>query len=93
MSLQPIGNKILVLPDEPKNQSGSLVLIQNDQPKTQGTVVDVGGRVRHVTQGDKIIFERMEAYDPGRVDVDGVPHFLMAEEKVIGLIGDFGGEG
>jgi co-chaperonin GroES (HSP10) len=86
MPLQSIGNKILVLPSEPK-QEGSILLVESyDKPKTQGVVVNVGNRVKHIKAGDVIVFERMEAYNPGRVDVDGVPHFLMAEEQVLAIL-------
>lgn len=81
--LQPLGNKILVLPTEP---SFGKVVLTDQLPKSQGVVVSVGPRVEHIKAGDIIVFERMEAYDPGRVDVDGVPHFLMAEERVLAIL-------
>lgn len=92
MPLQAIGNKILVLPDEPKQ---GVVVLTDQMPKTQGVVVRVGlvrrdGELAPYSDnfkaGDRIIFERMEAHDPGRVDVDGVPHFLMAEEQVLAIL-------
>lgn len=85
--LQAIGNKILVRPDDAVKRDGMIHLPEAyDKPKTQGVVVNVGNRVEYVKAGDVIVFERMEAYDPGRVDVDGIPHFLMAEDRVLGII-------
>lgn len=94
--LKPIGNSVLIRPTDTPLTFGSLALPSNiHEPKTRGTVVAVGSRNKNangkpipftVKDGDTVIFERVEAYDPGRVDVDGVAHFLMPESKIIAIV-------
>ncbi len=88
--MQPLSDRILVLPDAPKEISsgGILLTAVDEKPKTQGVIVAVGPKVRDITVGNHIIHERMDAYDPGKVELDGVLHYLMREKDVIAIIED-----
>jgi len=94
--LQPIGPFILIKPDKLKQQVGSIFLPEDRQEsQTEGTVIKLGNRNRtvkgaeipfSVKEGDRVLFERMEAYDPGRVTIDGEYYFLMPESKVLAAV-------
>lgn len=94
--LQPIGPFILIKPDKLKQQVGSILLTEDRQEsQTEGTIIKLGNRNRtakgaeipfSVKEGDRVIFERMEAYDPGRITIDGEDYFLMPESKILAVI-------
>lgn len=97
MTLQPIGPFILIKPDPlPEVVNGIFLPEKRGGAKEYGTIIKLGKRNRNekgkqipfdVQEGQKVMFERMEAYDPGRIDLDGELHFLMPESKIIAVLG------
>lgn len=90
--MTPLTDRVLILPDKPKQISTGGILLpdMHEPPKNQGTVVAMGNGVsddfkEHVKIGDRVIHNRMEAYDPGKIELDGVMHYLMREKDVLGV--------
>lgn len=94
IKIQPIGNRVLVKPDEIEEKtSGGLVLppsASEDQKPETGTVVKLGrGKVDgkevsfEVSVGDRVYFKK---YSPDEILIDGDKYLLLNEEDILAII-------
>jgi len=97
MSLEPIGDRILVLPDQDEDTSeAGLILVRNtDAVAMSGTIASVGpgGRCpecNHVLTtdikvGDRVVFA---PEDGSEVTYDGVTYLVLTEDQILGIVED-----
>lgn len=78
--MKPLGNKILVTPDEPK-QNGVIVTIIDEKINT-GVVASIGSEVKEVPVGARVIFNL--AYD--EIILEGKTYFVMYEDDILGIL-------
>lgn len=94
IKIQPIGNRVLVKPDEIEERtSGGLVLppsaSEEQRPET-GTVVKLGkGKIDgkeisfEVSVGDRIYFKK---YSPDEILIDEDKYLLLNEEDILAIV-------
>ena len=95
LGIQPIGGKIVVLPEEKETvTSFGLVIpdnISNEKPQ-MGKIVALGsGKITKsgkvlpfsVKVGDKVLFKK---YSPDEVEVKGSTYLIMEESDILGII-------
>ena len=97
VSVQPLGDRVLIKPLDNKNESKTasgfiLPGKENNEKHERGTVVATGpGRfasdgkriAMEIKKGDTIWFKR--AYDAEEVKVGGVDHILTGESNVLAI--------
>jgi len=94
IKIQPIGNRVLVKPDEIEEKtSGGLVLppsaSEEQRPET-GTVVKLGkGKIDgkeisfEVSVGDRVYFKK---YSPDEILIDEDKYLLLSEEDILAIV-------
>lgn len=94
IKIQPIGNRVLVKPDEIEERtSGGLVLppsaSEEQRPET-GTVVKLGkGKIDgkeisfEVSVGNRVYFKK---YSPDEILIDGDKYLLLNEEDILAIV-------
>lgn len=94
IKIQPIGNRVLVKPDEIEERtSGGLVLppsaSEEQRPET-GTVVKLGkGKIDgkeisfEVSVGNRVYFKK---YSPDEILIDGDKYLLLNEEDILAVV-------
>ena len=85
MNIKPIGERVLVLPDgtDELTDSGLIVRKFDRDIQQRGTVAAVGDRVRTVSEGDRIVFERFAG---SQVTANDKDYVLMNLADVIAVI-------
>jgi chaperonin GroES len=94
IKIQPLGNRVLVKPDEVEEKTtGGLVLppsASEDQKPETGTVVKLGkGKVDgkevsfEISVGDRIYFKK---YSPDEILIDGDKYLLLDGEDILAII-------
>jgi len=94
IKIQPIGNRVLVKPDEIEEKtSGGLVLppsASEDQKPETGTIIKLGkGKIDgkevsfEVSVGDRIYFKK---YSPDEILIDGDKYLLLDGEDILAII-------
>lgn len=83
--IKPIKELIVVRPDIQKNKTESGLIIPDSAIEKQqtGKVIAVGGDVKEVKAGDKILFGK---YSGSEVDLDGVSYLIFKEDDVLGIV-------
>ena len=81
--IKPLGNKVLIKPDEEQKTTASGIIIpdtvKEEMPKS-GTIVAVGDGKRNI--GERVLFSRfaMEQFEE-----DGKPFCIVDEEGLLGI--------
>lgn len=93
MKFEPLEDRILVKPDNPEEQVGSIIIPETYRRKEQiGTVIATSGGIRNqvgdlvdplVKPGDRILFGK---YTGTEVEIEKVPHIIMREGDILGKI-------
>lgn len=91
VSVQPIGPRVLIKPDEAKEEktSGGLYIpptAQDDKKPEVGVVVALGQDKDHtfkVKVGDKVFFKK---YSPEEIKVDEEMFYVIEEDDVLAVI-------
>lgn len=94
LSIQPVGDKVVIKPLAKEEKSVSGILIPDTVKKERaerGTVVAVGtGRYEDgdlipmtVKKGDEVLFEQSYR-DP--IEIDGEEYYIMSETSVLAII-------
>lgn len=97
MTLSPLHDNILILPEPPKESTGMIQLLDTKNTKAEtGVVVATGpgaydtkhGRVIPLTVavGDRVAFQKASIMH--ELPVNGVPHYVMKEGQITGIIRD-----
>ncbi|NIL99271.1 MAG: co-chaperone GroES [Planctomycetales bacterium] len=94
MKLIPLGDKVVVRPQEAEETtSGGIVLPDAAQEKQQqgrvlsvgdGKLLNDGGRAAHeVSEGDRVIYGK---YSGTEVEVDGESLLIMSEDAILAIV-------
>lgn len=94
MALQPIRDRILVLPEEKESVTSSGIVIPDNaaEKPLQGKVIAVGtGKVTEdgsivplvIKQGDTVLFGK---YAGQTVKIDEVEHLVMKEDDIMAVV-------
>jgi chaperonin GroES len=95
IKIQPIGNRVLVQPEEIEDKTpGGLVIppsANDDKRPAMGSVVKLGiGKNKHgkdvsfdVKVGDKVFFSK---YSPDEVEMNGDTYLLLKAEDILAVI-------
>ncbi|MBN1965796.1 MAG: co-chaperone GroES [Anaerolineae bacterium] len=88
VSIEPLGARVLILPDEGEQQTASgIYLPETAKEKPQrGTIEAVGDSEEMVTDlavGDKVLFPK---YSGTEIKLDGTAYLLMDEGDVLARI-------
>ena len=87
-----LGNKVLVEKEEVKSQeerttaAGLVIPATQSQQQSlhgQGKIVQVGPECEVVSEGDKIMYDRMAIR---MVEVDNTEYILLNEESIVGVL-------
>lgn len=92
--LKPLSDFVLVLPDEPPDKVGNIILPDSAKAKpTRGRVVSVGpgrwntdGAARvamQVKAGDSVIYSKYEGSD---VELEGVTYKVLREDSILCVV-------
>lgn len=84
-NIVPLGNRILVLPDAPKElKRGRLYIPEIAQSKPQeGIIVAIGHTVQSLKIGDRILFGR---YAGSEIQSGDVAYLIVREPDVMGIL-------
>lgn len=85
MKIRPLGNRIVVRPDEfqETTASGILITAAQDKATDTGMVVAVGPEVSGINQEDEILFVK----DTGnKIELEGETLVTLTVEEVVGLV-------
>lgn len=96
MKLQPLNDKVLILPAaaETKTPGGIIIPGNVENKPTRGTVIEVGPKVNPnvgdpflttlaVLPGTEVMFP---LYGGVEVEIDGVKHRLLSVEEILGVL-------
>lgn len=87
MKITPVGERVLILPDdlEQKTKNGIILKSIEDKKQDTGTVIAVGDGIERgrFAEGDKVIFE---LYGPREVLVGKVKHRIAHIDEILGVI-------
>lgn len=79
---RPIGDKVLVLPEEYEAKIGSIQLADtylSVKTHVKGKVLSVGGEVTEIKEGDTVVYKKMYELS---IDIDGTKHVILKEEHI-----------
>jgi co-chaperonin GroES (HSP10) len=83
MGFRPIGDKILVLPEEYEAKIGSIKLPDtylSVKSHVKAKVIAVGGKVTsQIKEGDTVVYKKMYELS---IDIDDVKHVILKEEYI-----------
>lgn len=97
MSLTPIGDRVLVLPDEPDEvtESGLVLVSSDDHVPMSGTVAflgpgprceECGGAMRSdLKVGDRVCFAPNQGSE---ATYDGVTYLVLTQDEILGIVED-----
>lgn len=86
-NIQAIGNRILVLPDEPKEVTKGGIIIPDTakrRPET-GTAISVGNKISYVKAGDKVKYFTLSG-DGASIEIAGVKYYFMTENEIFAVV-------
>jgi len=86
MSIQPLGDRVLVKVSESESKTkGGLFIPDNAKEKTtQGTVIAIGSSDEiKVKAGDKVLYDK---YAGSGITIDDADHILLRNEDVLAII-------
>ena len=86
MSIQPLGDRVLVKVSESESKTkGGLFIPDNAKEKTtQGTVIAIGSSEEiKVKAGDKVLYDK---YAGSSITIDDADHILLKNEDILATI-------
>ena len=87
MNFQPLGDRVLVLPQEVETKTASGIIIPDNASKekpTQAKVIAIGSDVEHVAVGDNVIYSKFAR--TATVTLDGVDNLVMEVSEILGIM-------
>ncbi|WKZ31488.1 MAG: co-chaperone GroES [Candidatus Dojkabacteria bacterium] len=89
--LQPLGSRVVVMPDEAEETtSGGLIIpptAQGDKKPEVGVVVKLGTGKKDFTfsvkVGDRVFFKK---YAPDEIEIDGQLYYILEEEEILAVL-------
>lgn len=95
MTIQPLGDRVLIAPEEEEEQRTASGIIIPDTAKEkpqigkveaagEGRLKDDGSRVAmHVKAGDKVFYSK---YGGTEIKIDGKNYLIMSESDILGIV-------
>jgi chaperonin GroES len=86
MTLRPLGDRVLVIPDAKRTQTASGIVLPQDRldPDVSGVVAAVGAGCRgHVAVGDHVTFA---AHVGQSFTLEGSPYLVMRESELAAVL-------
>lgn len=85
MKIHPLGDRVLICPEQVENKVGGIIIPDNAKEKPMtGTIVEVPFTcATELKEGNKVLFNK---YAGQEVEHDGVKHLLMKIEDVIAYV-------
>jgi chaperonin GroES len=87
MNFQPLGDRVLVCPQEVETQTASGIYIPDNASKekpTQAQVVAIGPDVEHVAVGDNVIYSKFAR--TATVTLDAKDYLVMEVSEILGVM-------
>ena len=83
--IQPLGDRVVAVREEAKTQTASgLYLPDSSKEKPVGAEVKaVGGDVKNVKVGDKIVYKEYSTTD---LKIDGTEYLVLREEDILATV-------
>lgn len=83
--IKPLADRVVAVREEAKTQTASgIYLPDNAKEKPVLAVVQaVGADVKHVKQGDKIVYKE---YSTTELKIDGVEYLIVKEEDILATV-------
>ena len=85
MKIKPLKNKVLLKPEEVKEQKiGNLYIPDTAQEKkTIGKVIAVGPEVEDIKKDDEVLYSK---YAGTEIELDGEKYIILEQEDIIAII-------
>ncbi len=86
--IKPTGDRVIVIRDNPINQTSSGLLLPDETESNQGTIVAVGGGVEdllNIITGATVVFPR---YGGQEITVNDQEFVILRESELFGVIGE-----
>ena len=83
--ITPLADRVVAVREEAKTQTASGIYLPDSSKEkpVMAEVKAVGGEVKHVKVGDKIIYKE---YSTTELKIDGVEYLVVKEEDVLATI-------
>ena len=84
--ITPLADRVVAIREEAKTQTASGIYLPDSSKEkpVMAEVKAVGGEVKHVKVGDKIIYKE---YSTTELKIDGVEYLVVKEEDILATIG------
>jgi chaperonin GroES len=84
--ITPLADRVVAVREEAKTQTASGIYLPDSSKEkpVMAEVKAVGGEVKHVKVGDKIIYKE---YSTTELKIDGVEYLVVKEEDILATIG------
>ncbi len=86
--IKPTGDRVIVVRDNPINQTSSGLLLPDETQSNQGTIIAVGGGVEdllNIMTGATVVFPR---YGGQEITVNDQEFVILRESELFGVIGE-----
>ncbi len=84
--IKPTGDRVIVVRDNPINQTHSGLLLPDETQSNQGTIIAIGGAVEdllHIVTGATVVFPR---YGGQEITVNDQVFIILRESELFGII-------
>ena len=83
--ITPLADRVVAVREEAKTQTASGIYLPDSSKEkpVMAEVKAVGGEVKHVKVGDKIVYKE---YSTTELKIDGVEYLIVKEEDVLATI-------
>ena len=84
--ITPLADRVVAVREEAKTQTASGIYLPDSSKEkpVMAEVKAVGGEVKHVKVGDKIVYKE---YSTTELKIDGVEYLVVKEEDILATIG------
>ena len=84
--ITPLADRVVAIREEAKTQTASGIYLPDSSKEkpVMAEVKAVGGEVKHVKVGDKIVYKE---YSTTELKIDGVEYLVVKEEDILATIG------
>ncbi len=84
--ITPLADRVVAIREEAKTQTASGIYLPDSSKEkpVMAEVKAIGGEVKHVKVGDKIIYKE---YSTTELKIDGVEYLVVKEEDILATIG------
>ena len=86
--IKPTGDRVIVVRDNPINQTNSGLLLPDETQSNQGKIIAVGGGVEdilRIIEGATVAFPR---YGGQEITVNDKQYVILRESELFGIIGE-----